>query len=221
MSHDRPIEHVVGRLSDYLDGKDVAPDEVERHLDECESCRSHLNQLESIVEALGDLPAPDVPDTFTAGVMEQINHEAHSTGFARFVLWRVLLPLAAAVLILVGGALLFSLNAGFQSADSIATISAVNSEEVLLAELVNRIETNRKDVPEWLYALGSEEEDDQQEVLTAEEWLDTLGETDWFREMLNDWQTSSAGDYDQPEVFEDVDLLDNVESDVDDDEVWL
>ena len=95
-------------LSAYLDGE-LSPEEarsLEEHLAVCEDCRRELEELKSLVAALGSLPPPEMPLGLHAAIMGRVRSEA-STGFGRFrrVLprWtlRQWVPAAAALALIV------------------------------------------------------------------------------------------------------------------------
>lgn len=56
-------EHLLGELSDYLDGEASAEfcAEIERHLADCEDCRIVVDTLRKTVLLYHDLPQPGLP----------------------------------------------------------------------------------------------------------------------------------------------------------------
>lgn len=61
--NDHECHHLLGALSDYVDG--TAPEaicrEIERHLDGCENCRVVVDTLGQTVKLYQELPRPELP----------------------------------------------------------------------------------------------------------------------------------------------------------------
>jgi hypothetical protein len=202
-------EHVLDRLSDYLDGMDAAPDEVCEHLQVCLACKKHFQELERIADALEELPEPDVSPAFATGVMNRIAKEPKKTA-RRIVLFSPrILAMAAGILVLIAVGLIAVRSQIVQPDNTaVSSLSAV-TEEMILAELAQRVQLRRVDVPEWLANPSSDEEEDPHTALTSEEWLDSAIEMNWFSNMVDDWESSENSDDSQTDVFDEDDTLDN------------
>lgn len=202
-------EHVLDRLSDYLDGMDAAPDEVCEHLQACSACKKHFQELERIADALEELPEPDVAPAFATGVMNRIAKEPKKTA-RRIVLFSPrILAMAAGILVLIAVGLI-AVRSQVMTPDNTA-VSSLNAvtEEMILAELAQRVQLRRADVPEWLVNASSDEEEDPHTALTSEEWLDSVMEMNWFSNMVDDWEAAESSDDSQTDVFDEDDTLDN------------
>jgi anti-sigma factor RsiW len=70
--HEHQCDHLLGELSDYLDGEvsDAICAEIERHLGDCEKCRVVVDTLRKTVELVHDLPGPDLPE----GARQRLYH---------------------------------------------------------------------------------------------------------------------------------------------------
>ena len=62
--HDDNCRHMLGDLSDYLDGEasDELCAEIERHMDGCEECRIVVDTLRKTVFLYRELPRPAMSD---------------------------------------------------------------------------------------------------------------------------------------------------------------
>jgi hypothetical protein len=98
---DMNCEQVREQL-ELLFGQDELPEEVERHLEGCDACRSHLRELQRLSQQLGadtDFePSPDDLLRAVAGVEERIKPE-EATSIVSVSWLRSLTRVAAAVLI--------------------------------------------------------------------------------------------------------------------------
>lgn len=64
MTH-KNCQHLLGQLSDYLDGAASAQvcHEIEQHLANCDDCRVVVDTLGKTIELYKKLPQPELPDT--------------------------------------------------------------------------------------------------------------------------------------------------------------
>jgi anti-sigma factor RsiW len=99
------------RIHEYLDGRMSSGDSAafESHLDECEQCRSVLNDLRQIDASLRAIPLEKTGNTFTRSVMEQLGIAPGTTVAFRVLEWvayvfglLVILALSLTVLVLTG-----------------------------------------------------------------------------------------------------------------------
>jgi anti-sigma factor RsiW len=68
---DVACRELVELLTDYLEGA-LRPDEVaaiDAHLDDCDACRTYLDQLRATITALGSVPVETVSDRTTDAVL--------------------------------------------------------------------------------------------------------------------------------------------------------
>jgi Putative zinc-finger len=101
---------VCRQLSSYLDGDLASPESsaVVSHLDQCAPCRQRLKDLQSVSEALGDLPRLSPPVSLATEVRDHLEVESRGPGLALLFrpAWRarpLMLPslVPAALLLLV------------------------------------------------------------------------------------------------------------------------
>ena len=64
MNHEN-CQHLLGQLSDYLDGTASAQvcQEIEQHLANCDDCRVVIDTLGKTVELYKNLPQPELPES--------------------------------------------------------------------------------------------------------------------------------------------------------------
>lgn len=62
--HHEDCHHLLGHLSDYLDGEasQALCNEIEHHLADCEKCRVVIDTLRKTVMLYQDMPQPDMPE---------------------------------------------------------------------------------------------------------------------------------------------------------------
>ncbi|MGD2077028.1 MAG: zf-HC2 domain-containing protein [Chloroflexota bacterium] len=70
--HKHDCQHLLGDLSDYLDGEasDELCAEIEQHMANCEDCRIVVDTLGKTVRLYHDLPRPSLP----ADARERLYH---------------------------------------------------------------------------------------------------------------------------------------------------
>lgn len=61
--HSNRCQHLLGDLSDYLDGEasDEICAEIERHLQDCDNCQVVVDTLRKTVLLYRELPRPEMP----------------------------------------------------------------------------------------------------------------------------------------------------------------
>jgi predicted anti-sigma-YlaC factor YlaD len=71
--------HLLGDLSDYLDGQASAElcADIERHLTECENCRVVVDTLAKTIVLYRDLPKPELPAEARQRLYQSLNLEAY------------------------------------------------------------------------------------------------------------------------------------------------
>jgi anti-sigma-K factor RskA len=103
-----PHEAVSARLDEYALGQLSAAErrEIEAHARECAACASEIQELSLVMQGLARAPEPVVPPPqLRARVIDAFTRESRAAAPARGASWRNWLAAAAALVIVLGGAL--------------------------------------------------------------------------------------------------------------------
>ncbi|MEC4586478.1 anti-sigma-W factor RsiW [Bacillus safensis] len=105
-------DRIVQLMHQYLDG-DIEPQdekELKSHLQSCEECRTHFQQIEKSIALVQSTSHIEAPSDFTAKVMAGLPKEKKRVSVQRWIKAHPLMVAAALFIILMGGSLFTSWN---------------------------------------------------------------------------------------------------------------
>lgn len=159
------------RFSEYLDDAldDADREALEAHLESCERCRAELAALRRVVDAVRELPVLRAPETFAAGVREQLAARERTTE-RRLVrlIWARVLPVAAMFLLVVGATFLVSRNGLFKP-DAEEPMRMAMQQEEQLARQAPPPEASLGSMPEVKSELSADSAQDELAVVASGE----------------------------------------------------
>ena len=126
-------EHVVEYMHEYLDGDIPKQHEaaLRDHLKQCDSCKTHMNELTNVVAFIKSAGVVSVPSQFTANVMGGLPIKSRPLkGVQRFLRRHPMFVAAAVFCILMSAALFSSFNQSSQFSVTKAPGLVVEGETV-------------------------------------------------------------------------------------------
>jgi hypothetical protein len=173
MTHVDEQSLVAYALDDVAEGTRGS---IDAHLAECATCRAAFDELRQVLVAASDLPVPERGDTYGAEVWARLAPQLSRTRTAQHE-WRVWLPVAAAILLVVGAFLAGRWSKDHDAPRSVPVTAAATPdakairERIVLAALGDHLERTERGLVELVNTTGTGS-------------VDISAEQAWARDLL-------------------------------------